>query len=243
MMLKVLVIQTANNLSDERTKFLINDRLSFMRLLGLGLSDRVPDVRTIWLSRETLTRAGAIQALFERFDAMLREADYIAMSAQIVDSSLIAAPKQRHTKEEKDEIKTGRIPQGWKSKPAKLRQKDRGALWMVKFTKVKPQTDGTMPPFDIAIPAFGYQNHISIDRKHSLIRKWLTTDAATYEGARLHEDLLDKTNTARSAWADTAYSSAASEAFMDKHGFISRVRRKRPKGRAMPESMRRTSNK
>lgn len=31
MMLKVLVIQTANNLSDERTEFLINDRLSFMR--------------------------------------------------------------------------------------------------------------------------------------------------------------------------------------------------------------------
>lgn len=29
MMLKVLVIQTANNLSDERTEFLINDRLSF----------------------------------------------------------------------------------------------------------------------------------------------------------------------------------------------------------------------
>ena len=47
MMLKVLVIQTANNLSDERTEFLINDRLSFMRFLGLGLSDRVPDARTI----------------------------------------------------------------------------------------------------------------------------------------------------------------------------------------------------
>jgi IS5 family transposase len=41
MMLKVLVIQTANNLSDERTEFLINDRLSFMRFLGLGLSDAV----------------------------------------------------------------------------------------------------------------------------------------------------------------------------------------------------------
>jgi IS5 family transposase len=40
-MLKVLVIQTANNLSDERTEFLINDRLSFMRFLGLGLSDAV----------------------------------------------------------------------------------------------------------------------------------------------------------------------------------------------------------
>ncbi len=52
-MFKVLVIQAANNLSDERTEFLINDRLSFMRFLGLGLSDRVPTERTIWLFRET----------------------------------------------------------------------------------------------------------------------------------------------------------------------------------------------
>lgn len=75
-----------------------------MRFLGLGLSDRVPDARTIWLFRERLTRAGAIQPLFERFDTMLREAGYIAMSGQIVDSSLVAAPKQHNTKEEKDDI-------------------------------------------------------------------------------------------------------------------------------------------
>ena len=52
MMFKILVIQTTNNLSDERAEFLINDRLSFMRFLGFGLSDRVPDARTIWLFRE-----------------------------------------------------------------------------------------------------------------------------------------------------------------------------------------------
>ncbi|GFE98187.1 hypothetical protein DmGdi_32600 [Gluconobacter sp. Gdi] len=39
---KVLEIQTLNNLSDERTVYLINDRLCFMRFLGLGLSDRLP---------------------------------------------------------------------------------------------------------------------------------------------------------------------------------------------------------
>ncbi len=43
MMFRILVIQTINTLSDERTEYLINDRLSFMRFLGLGLSDRVPD--------------------------------------------------------------------------------------------------------------------------------------------------------------------------------------------------------
>jgi hypothetical protein len=187
-------------------------------------------------------KAGAITALFERFDAMLRDAGYIAMSGQIVDSSLIAAPKQRNTKEEKDEIKADRVPQDWKGKPAKLRQKDRDARWMVKFTKAKPQTDGTMPPVDIAIPAFGYQNHISIDARHGLIRKWLVTDAAAYEGARLREGLLDKTNTSKIVWADTAYRSAANETFMDKHGFISRVHRKKPTGRPMPEMIRRANN-
>ena len=52
------VIQATNNLSNERAEFLINDRLSFMRFLGLGLEDRVPDARTIWLFREKLTTPG-----------------------------------------------------------------------------------------------------------------------------------------------------------------------------------------
>ncbi len=64
MMLQFLVILAANNLSDERAEFLISDRLSFMRSLGLGLSDRVPEARTIWLFREKLTKAKAIKPLF-----------------------------------------------------------------------------------------------------------------------------------------------------------------------------------
>jgi IS5 family transposase len=242
MMLKVLVIQTANTLSDERTEFLINDRLSFMRFLGLGLGDRIPDARTIWLFRERLTKAGAIKALFERFDRMLREAGYIAMSGQIVDSSLVAAPKQRNTKEEKDEIKAGRIPKAWKDRPARLRQKDRDARWTVKFSRAKQREDGTVPPVDIAIPTFGYQNHISIDREHGLIRQWLASDAAAHEGARLRQGLLDRTNTSRRVWADSAYRSAANEVFMHRQGFVSLVHRRKPKNRPMPEATRRANN-
>jgi len=39
LMFKILVIHTLNSLSDERTEYLINDRLSFIRFLGLQLSD------------------------------------------------------------------------------------------------------------------------------------------------------------------------------------------------------------
>ena len=213
-----------------------------MRFLGLGLEDRVPDARTIWLFREKLTTAGAIKRLFEQFDAMLRQAGYIAMSGQIVDASLVAAPRQRNTDDEKKAIKEGRIPEDWKDKPAKLRHKDRDARWTVKFTKAKPREDGSTPPVDLAIPLFGYQNHVSIDRRFGFIRRWATTDAAAYEGRRLRQGLLDKTNTAGGVWADTAYRSAANETFLNKNGFVSHIHRKKPKGRTMPETMRRANN-
>ena len=91
MMLKILIIQAQNNLGDDRTEFLINDRLSFMRFLGLSLGDRVPDAKTIWLFRERLKLAGAMDRLFGRFDQAVAEAGYIAMSGQIVDAVAIAA--------------------------------------------------------------------------------------------------------------------------------------------------------
>jgi IS5 family transposase len=241
LMFKILVIQSANNLSDERAEFLINDRLSFMRFLGLGLSDRVPDARTIWLFREKLTRAGAIRGLFGRFDAVLRSAGYIAMSGQIIDASLVAAPKQRNTEDEKKAIKEGRVPEHWTARPGKLRQKDRDARWTVKYSKAKERPDGSKPPVDIAIPGFGYQNHIGIDRGFGLIRTWMVTDAAAYEGARLREGLLDQRNTAAVVWADSAYRSAANEEHLARNGFVSRIHRKKPPRKPMPKRTRRAN--
>ena len=145
------------------------------------------------------------------------------MSGQIVDASLITAPHQRNTEAEKKAIKEGRIPPKWKDQPAKLRHKDRDARWTVKYTKAKPSQDGSLPPVDLAIPLFGYQNHISIDRRFGFIRRWAATDAAAYAGRRLRQGLLDKTNTASGVWADTAYRSATNETFMPQNGFVSHI--------------------
>ncbi len=93
--------------------------------------------------------------------------------------------------------------------------------------------------FKFAGPAL---NHVSIDRGFGFIRKCFASElTAAYEGARLREGLLDKTNTASSVWADTAYRSAANEAFMEKNGFVSRVHRKKPKGKPMPDTVRRAN--
>jgi IS5 family transposase len=78
-MFKVLILQTMHGLSDERCEYLIKDRLSFMRFLGLGLADPVPDGNTIWTFREALKKAKAIDALFQRFDEAPRASGYLAM--------------------------------------------------------------------------------------------------------------------------------------------------------------------
>ena len=243
-MFKVLVLQASHSLSDERTEFLVKDRLSFMRFLGLGLADPVPDANTIWTFREALTRATlggkpAIEVLFQAYEAALTQAGFLAMGGQIIDASIVAAPKQRNTDEEKREIKSGRVPEAWKASPAKLAQKDRDARWTVKWSKAKPAQDGS-PRVDLAVPAFGYKNHISIDRRHGLIRTWSTTDAASYDGAQL-PILISKENTASDVWADTAYRSKANEKHLADNGLRSRIHRKRPKGKPMPANIARAN--
>jgi IS5 family transposase len=247
LMFKVLLLQAMHGLSDERCEYLIKDRLSFMRFLGLGLADAAPDANTIWTFREALKRAGAVDALFARFDVTLRSAGYLAMGGQIVDATIVAAPKQRNTEAERAAIRAGAIPEGWAEKPARLRQKDRDARWTVKFSKARPREDGT-PQVDLAVPAFGYRNHVSIDRRHGLIRGWTGTHAAAHDGARL-EEVLDADNTASDVWAGdrrsakdhTAYRSAKNEAMLAARGLISRIHRKKPKGRPMPARTRRAN--
>ena len=234
MMFKIMVLQALYDLSDDQAEFQIQDRLSFMRFLGLGLGDRVPDDKTIWLFREHLTQARAVENLFARFDKHLTRAGYLAMGGQIVDATIVAAPKQRNTDAEKADIKVGKVPDAWKEKPAKLRQKDRDARWTVKFSKAKAAEDGKPQSRDIAVPAFGYKNHASIDRRHGFIRGWNVTSAAAYDGAQL-TGVLDKNNTGSKVWADTAYRSKKNEAWLQKNGYVSDIHHRKPKGRSMSE--------
>jgi IS5 family transposase len=180
LMFKVLILQTLYTLSDDATEFQIRDRFSFMRFLGLELQDAVPDAKTIWLFREQLRKAGAIDELFASFDVHLKAQGYLAMSGQIVDATIVAAPRQRTTEDEKQAIKEGRVPEEWKDKPKKLAQKDRDARWTLKRAKARPADDSKKAKVEIAIPDFGYKNHVSIDRAHGFVRRFAVTSAAAH---------------------------------------------------------------
>ena len=206
-----------------------------MRFCGLSIADPVPDANTLWDFREALIGAGALDQLFERLDQAIKDAGYLPMSGQIVDASLVAAPRQRNTDAEKAAIKAGKkAAEIWPDKPAKAAQKDTDARWTVKTGKGKVEADGTIKR-DLAIPTFGYKSHIGIDRRHGFIRRQKATDAAAHDGARLREGLIDPTNTASDVWADTAYRSKTNEDYLADRGKRSQIHRRKPTGKPMPK--------
>jgi len=159
---------------------------------------------------------------------------YLAMGGRIVDATLVAAPKQRNTAPKKEAIKAGKsVSEIWPDKPARAAQKDTDARWTLKFAKAKPLANGT-PGIDIAIPSFGYKSSVSICRTFGFIRKGKVTDAARFDG-RMLRDVVTNDNTASDVWAATAYRSQANEAWLKRQSRVSRIHRKKPRGKPMPE--------
>jgi transposase, IS5 family len=98
-----------------------------MRFHGLELEDAVPHAKTLWLYREALAKAGAVEELFDLFDGFLKNRGYLARDGQIIDATIVSAPKQHNSREDNETVKEGKTPKDWKSKPAKNRQKDKDA--------------------------------------------------------------------------------------------------------------------
>ncbi len=78
------------------------------------------------------------------------------------------------------------------------------------------------------------------DRAHGFIRSFSVTDASRPDGAQL-KDLVLRDILATGVFADSAYRSAKNEAFLAKHGLVSRIHRRKPKGRPMPAHVRRAN--
>lgn len=109
MMFKIMILQSLYSLSDDQMEHQITDRRSFMRFLGLKVSDKVPDSKTIWKFCETLIQEEVIEALFYRFNQALDDQSIFAKTAQIVDASFVEVPKQRNSRDENNQIKKGQI--------------------------------------------------------------------------------------------------------------------------------------
>jgi IS5 family transposase len=219
LMFKILILQRCYNISDEQMEYQINDRLSFMRFLDLGLSDTVPDQNTIWLFKENLIKANVVERLFKKFESQLEKEGMIVKEGSIVDATIVEVPRQRNSKEENQEIKEGRIPAPWNEKPAKLRQKDTDARW------VKKNGENN----------YGYKNHIKVCRKSKMITKYEVTDASVHDSQAI-EQLLDKSDSHHELYADSAYSGDPIKETLNKKNIRNRIHEKGYREKPLTES-------
>ncbi len=218
LMFKTLVLSALYNLSDDQIEYQVRDRLSFMRFLGLGLEDRVPDSKTVWLYREVLAQAGMVEALFKQFDGHLARQGYIARGGQILDASIVPAPRTHNTRDENKTIKSGEVPEDWADKPAKRSQKDVDARWTKKHGKSH----------------YGYKNHVNVDRKHKLVRRYHVSDAALHDSQAV-DHLLMRGNTGAGVWAHPAYRSEEMGTKLRALKLKSHIHRKGKRGKPLTE--------
>ena len=186
MMFKILLLQQWYNISDDNTEYLINDRLSFQRFLGLTLTDKVPDSKTIWHFREELKEAKIERKLFKRFTALLESQDLVKREGSLIDASFVDVPRQRNNREENKQIKEGEGESLWKEDVHKKSQKDVDARWT---TKNKERH-------------YGYKNHVKVDTKSKIILEYTVTSCEVHDSKEIVA-LLDEKD--KIIYADSAY--------------------------------------
>lgn len=236
MMFKALIVQAQHNLSDARMEFMIWDRLSWLRFLGLSLGGRTPDENTIRHFRNRLTQTGTLKRVMKIFDWQLQKKSYIPMYGQIVDASLVPAPMQRNTAGEREAIKSGKSAKDiWPDEPNKAVQMDTDARWTLKIGgRVRYREDGTPLPM-IALSVFDYKSHISIDQRYVFIREMAVTSASAADG-RLLRNVVSTDNTGFEVWAGSAYRSKRNEKWLSDRMLTSRIHRRKPKGKPMSKA-------
>jgi IS5 family transposase len=205
-MVRLVVLKRLYNLSDEQLEYQLLDRMSYKRFCGLSMASNIPDRTTVWTFENRIGEAGA-KALFDGVSAQLLKKGFIARGGQVIDATLVPAPKQHIRSSEKELLDQGAVPADWK--PAKRRQKDRDATWTKKHGK----------------STFGYKLSVNADKKYKIIRKFETGTASLHDSQHF-DNVVDTSNTSRDVYADRGYPSEARTAELKAKGFRDRIQRK-----------------
>jgi IS5 family transposase len=216
MMFKILILQEYYGLSDDQIEFQLLDRLSFQKFIGQGLHDVVPDAKTIWLYRQTLTEAGIIDKLFIQLSKQLERYGLVAKKGLMVDASFAKVPVQRNSPDENDQIKRGETPD-WDEN--KMRQKDLDADWVKKGGESH----------------FGYKQHIKADVESKIITNFEVTSASEHD-SQVIDELLTQSDKGQAVYADSAYHKNERIEELKRKGFFPRIPRKAARYIALTEA-------
>jgi hypothetical protein len=179
-----------------------------------------------------------MDTLFATFDRCPRERGYLPMGIQIVGATLVAAPKQRNTKAENEAIKAG---------------KTAAEIWPDEIRGSRHGAEGCRRALDGEVRQGAATARRQARHRHRHPQLWLQEqhcDAGpSASSGRVRSPMQPRSMAACSGtWSPpttlrsmsgltppTAYRSNANEAWLERHGRVSRIHRKKPRGRPMPE--------
>jgi IS5 family transposase len=220
LMFKAMVIQRLFNLSDEQLEFQITDRSTFTRFLGLNSGETIPDYTSFWGFRESLMKKDLERKLFNQFSAKLEAEGIYAKSGSIIDATIVEVPKQRNSREENAQIKSGKVPVDWDED--KSCHKDTDARWVKKN----------------GVSFFGYKDHIKTDAGTSLITDYRVTPASTHDSVALKE-LVSEADGGKPLHADSAYTGEEIEQILEDLNITNKTCEKDRRGAPLTEAQRR----
>lgn len=92
-MVRILDLKRLYNRPDEQMAYQLLNRMSYKRSCGLTQATNIPDRNTVWTFDNRNGETGA-KAIFEGVTTQLPKKGFIARCDQIIDATLVPAPRQ-----------------------------------------------------------------------------------------------------------------------------------------------------
>lgn len=199
LMFKVIFLQRYYGLGDHQIQYQIIDRTSFRQFLGIHNVAEVPDEKTVWAYKNKLAEDGTFDCLFDEFRTFLNGKGLSFNEGKIIDATFVEAPRQRNTKDENEQIKSGNGKNLWNaeegdSEKEKLRKKHKKSHKDIDARWVKKRDE----------KHYGYKNHVKADKKTKLIEKYHTTDASVHD-SNVIKPLIEETDKNQNLYLDAGY--------------------------------------
>ena len=152
LMIKMLVLQSQYNISDEELEYQVADRISFQKFLGFPKN--VPDHSTVWRFREYLTEEGISDLVWGELKRQMEKQRITFSKGVIQDASFNVAPPGKTNSTMKD-----------RGRGQPTTRNEDGA-WSKKGKK----------------SYFGYKDHIKMDSENDIVTELAVTPANVHDG-------------------------------------------------------------
>jgi IS5 family transposase len=206
LMFKIVMLISWYNLSYNQAQYQINNRLDFIRFLGVEVGERLPDENTIWDFKEAMKNTGLDRKLFDLFNEKLESYGIQVSTGIMVDASFVEVPRRRVIKE--SQLKD----------PITLLENESINIILeetedeIQFYAKDIKTQHILSQTDLEarftkkgnLTFFGYKDHVAADKDTKLILDYDVTSAEVHD-SQIFLDFIDADTTG--VWADSAYRS------------------------------------